>query len=332
MFTLLGCTLLTVTAMASLAAGQKDAPTELRKVMVADGVELHYIERGQGVAVVFIHGTLGDYSAWDGQLGPFAETYRAIAYSRRYNYPNSNELRSQHSAVVEAEDLAGFIRKLDLGKVHLVGHSYGAYTALFLAVKHPELVRTLTLAEPPVVFMGDRVADAKERLIKRARAAFDKGDPADAVRTIVNSSREGTYEKLPEVLRKRLQRNAKELQALVTSDNMYPALDRAAVGKIAVPTLLLSGDKSPPSHKSIDAELERLLPAKKRQRVTISDSDHGMWFQQPEACRKAVLEFLSDRRASQRRALSTVEQGGDRSAAGPDRAARTRAAARASKS
>jgi pimeloyl-ACP methyl ester carboxylesterase len=74
---------------------------------------------------------------------------------------------------------------------------------------------------------------------------------------------------------------------------MYPALDRDAVRKIAVPTLLLSGEKSPASQKAVDAELERLLPEKGRQRVIIRDADHGMWFQQPEACRKAVLEFLA---------------------------------------
>jgi pimeloyl-ACP methyl ester carboxylesterase len=38
--------------------------------------------------------------------------------------------------------------------------------------------------------------------------------------------------------------------------------------------------------------LERLLPEKGRQGVITRDADHGMWFQQPEACRKAALEFL----------------------------------------
>jgi non-heme chloroperoxidase len=278
--------------MASMSAGQADKLPKLQKVAVGDGVELHYVERGKGAAVLFIHGSLADYSAWDAQLGPFAQTYRAIAYSRRYNYPNTNRLRPKHSAVVEAEDLAALIKKLDLGKVHLVGHSYGAYTALFLAVTHPELVRTLTLAEPPVVFAGDRVADAKQLLVKRARTAFAKGAPEDAVRTIVNSSREGAYDKIPAPFRKRLLRNARELEALVTSDNMYPGLERDAVRKIAVPTLLLSGAKSQSSQQSVDKELERLLPEKTRQRVIIRDADHGMWFQQPEACRKAVLEFL----------------------------------------
>ena len=277
--------------VASLA-DQRDRPPQARKVAVADQVELHYVERGKGVAVLFVHGTLGDYSVWNAQLGPFAETYRAVAYSRRYNYPNTNKLQPKHSSIVEADDLAAFIKKLDLGKVHIVGHSYGAYTALFLAVAHPELVRTLTLAEPPVVFAGDQVPDAKKRVIKQARAAFEKGDTEGAVRAVVDSSREGTYDKIPEPFRKLLLRNARELEALVTSEDMYPALNRDAVRKIVVPALLLSGEKSPPSQESIDRELERLLPEKARRRVIIHDADHAMWFQQPEACRNAVFEFL----------------------------------------
>jgi pimeloyl-ACP methyl ester carboxylesterase len=276
----------------STLAAQENKPPELRKVTVGDGVELHYVEHGQGSAVLFIHGTLGDYSVWSGQLGPFAESYRAIAYSRRYNYPNANKLRPNHSAIIEADDVAAFIQKLGLGKTHIVGHSYGAYTALFLAVQHPELVRTLNLAEPPVVFAGDQIEDAKERLVKRARAAFEKGDPEGAVRAIVNSSQEGRYDKIPEAFRKLLLRNAKELEALVTSDNMYPALDREAVRKITTPTLLLSGEKSPATQKFVDEKLERLIPEKLRKRVIIRDADHGMWFQRPEACRKEVLEFL----------------------------------------
>src|SRR5262245_46888036 len=196
-------------AVASLPAGEKDEPPGLRKVSVG-GVELHYVERGKGVAVLFVHGTLGDYSTWDGQLGPFAESYRAIAYSRRYNYPNKNKVRPKHSAVVEAEDLAGLIKKLDLGKVHLVGHSYGGYAALFLAVKHPELVRTLTLSEPPAVFAGDRLGEDRERTVKQARAAVKKGDTEGALRAVVDSSRPGTYATIPAPFRKLLLRNARE--------------------------------------------------------------------------------------------------------------------------
>ena len=81
---------------------------------------------------------------WKDQVQAFGETYHAIAYSRRYNFPNTNELRPNHSAAVDAEDLADLMQELNLGKSHIVGFSYGGCSALFLAVKHPELGSILT--------------------------------------------------------------------------------------------------------------------------------------------------------------------------------------------
>ena len=83
----------------------KDESFETRKVTVGDGMELHYLEHGSGVPVVFVHGSLSDGGFWNEQLGPFAASgYRAIAYSRRYNPPNTNKPRPGYSAAVDADD------------------------------------------------------------------------------------------------------------------------------------------------------------------------------------------------------------------------------------
>src|SRR5262249_37426835 len=147
-----------------------------------------------------------------------------------------------------------------------------------------------TLAEPPVVFAGDKVDETKQRLLMRARTAFAKGTPEEAVRAVIDSSQDGKYDKMPKPIHALLLRNAAELKALVTSEDMYPPLDRNAVRQIEVPTLLLLGENSAPSLKRGTEELEHLL--KNCRRVLIAGADHGMWFQQPEACGQAVMAFL----------------------------------------
>ncbi len=52
---------------------------------------------------------------------------------------------------MDAEDLAKLIATLGLPRAHIVGHSYGAYVALLLATRHPELVRSVVLSEAPVM-------------------------------------------------------------------------------------------------------------------------------------------------------------------------------------
>ena len=89
-----------------MAAGQEQ---QLKKIHV-NGVELHYVDRGQGEPVIFIHGGLADYRMWEAQTAAFARDYRTIAYSRRYNFPNTNRrLRPDYSWSVDAQDLAALI-------------------------------------------------------------------------------------------------------------------------------------------------------------------------------------------------------------------------------
>src|SRR6476660_9523421 len=114
------------------AIAQSVSPTKIR----VNDVELHYIEQGQGEPLILLHGGQGDYRSWEPQMKVLSPQYRVISYSRRYNYPNNNPFTAKyHSAYTEADDLAAFIRRLKLGRVHLVGTSIGAFTALVLAVR-----------------------------------------------------------------------------------------------------------------------------------------------------------------------------------------------------
>jgi len=131
--------------------GASSSEMKTKEVRVND-LTLHYIELGQGTPVLLVHGTLEDYRTWDGQLEALSKGYRLISYSRRYHYPNEWPKDStDFSVTIHARDLAAFIKALNLPPVHLIGHSYGAYIAFLVARDHPEVIRSLTLGEPPVM-------------------------------------------------------------------------------------------------------------------------------------------------------------------------------------
>ena len=149
--------LVSVTAMffvASPSFAQKGASSSeirTREVQI-NGLTLHYIELGQGTPVVLVHGTLEDYRTWDGQLEAFSKGYQLLSYSRRYHYPNEwTKDATDFSVTIHARDLAAFIKALNLPPVHLIGHSYGAFIAFLVARDHPEVIRSLTLGELPVM-------------------------------------------------------------------------------------------------------------------------------------------------------------------------------------
>jgi non-heme chloroperoxidase len=287
-------------------AAQERALT-LRRVVVNHGVELHYVERGTGAPVVFVHGSLSDGSYWTDQVNAFAEAgYRAIAYSRRYNPPNNNKPQPGYSAITDAEDLAAFIKKLHLGRVNVVGHSYGAYTALFLAARHPELVRTLVLAEAPAVSLLEHLggeqaatgkamfADIQERMVRPMQAAFKKGDREAGLRTFINYVLDDpkAWDKMPDNAHQDMLDRAHEWDVMMTTGELFPLIEPQTIRKITAPTLLLSGEKSYRFLGLIDEELTRLLPHARR--IILAGATHRMWFEQPEACRNDVLEFLRE--------------------------------------
>ena len=290
----------------NLPAGAQTAMAlpAIQQVQIGNGIELHYVELGKGQAVVFVHGSLSDGSFWNPQLRPFAESYHVIAYSRRYNQPNVNQPLPAYSAVGDADDLAGLIKKLHLGRVHVIGHSYGAYTALFLAVRHPELVRSLVIAEAPAVsLLGDlpgeqaelgkaTLADIRQGMEEPMVAAFRKGDRDAGVAAFINylSNDPKGWEKWPEQARQDTLKNAHEWDVMLTEGELFPDLKSEEVKKIKAPTLLLSGAKTFEFLKLIDEELGRLLPD--NHRIVLPDATHHLFYEQPEKCRKVIIEFL----------------------------------------
>ncbi|MFU8814288.1 MAG: alpha/beta fold hydrolase [Pseudomonadales bacterium] len=289
--------------LAEIDESSRERDMQALKRAELDGIELHYIETGaaQGQPVVLVHGSLADYSYWQQsrQIEQLAERYRVIAYSRRYNYPNDNAPLGDHSAAVEAADLARLLESLALGPVHLVGHSYGAYTALLLTLEHPELVRSLVLAEPPVLPWlpdipgGEGVMESfmAESWQPMGRTFRKQGDEAGLERTaqwyfgVPFAEVDAQWQTL-------FSRNVREWRAIATSPSAFPPIDASRLGALSKPVLLLSGGRNAGGYNDlIDGYLERLLP--NAQRVVIADASHEMFLDHPEKSARAMLDFLA---------------------------------------
>lgn len=232
------------------------------RVVVGD-IELHYIEEGQGEPLILLHGGQGDYRAWQPQMEALASRYRVIAYSRRYHYPNANALVSDsHSALVDAADLAGFIGALGSAPVHLVGTSYGAFTALALALEHPELVRTMVLAEPPVhqwVTGTARGAGLYREFMttvhEPAAKAFEAGDDKAAMRVFIDAfDGRGAFDGLAADRRRTVMENARFFRAITSSSDPFPNLPKEGVRRLRMPVLVVKGADTDELHALVVEE------------------------------------------------------------------------------
>ncbi len=277
--------------------GNETMITQLElKTLSVNGVDLHYIERGQGHAVVFVHGGTTDFRSWISQIEPFAQRYRVVAYSRRYHFPNGGaEQAAEYLAAEHRDDLAGLVRALHLAPAHMVASSYGAFISLLVAREYPELVRSLVLGEPPVpMLLGAEAVRAMGEQVQPSREAFARGDGEEAVRVFIERVvGKGGLDRFPPAARQMILDNAPEFKLEVNSPpsryfGEFSAEDARAIG---IPTLLLEGESSPEFlHRMTDA-LARSLP--NVERATIPHASHGMHNQNPQGYNDAVLAFLA---------------------------------------
>lgn len=268
------------------------------KRLVLGGVELHYIEQGQGEPLIFLHGGQGDYRSWQPHMDALSPHYRVISYSRRYHYPNENPLRADYSPLVDADDLAALIKELELGRVHLVGTSIGAFAALALALKQPSMVRTLVLAEPPILAWAasspDGAAlyrDFMARTHEQAAPAFAAGNDEAAVRFFIDAfDGSGTFTAHPEQRRLAIMQNVNYFKAITLSSDPYPDLPKDSVSRVNAPVLVVRGEHTHEVGRFLSDELVRVL--ERARYVVIPNAGHGSPRENPEAFIAAVVEFL----------------------------------------
>ena len=100
--------------------------------------------------MVLIHGLASNLAFWySGIILPLRYRYRVTAY----DLPGHGMSGMPHSGYTHkemADDLLGLVQYLGLERFHLVGHSFGGLVSLSFAIRYPEYIRSLTLADVPI--------------------------------------------------------------------------------------------------------------------------------------------------------------------------------------
>jgi pimeloyl-ACP methyl ester carboxylesterase len=272
-----------------------------------NGRQLHYVDQGgesrQTPAIIFVHGGLDDYRCWQFQMDSFSKKYRVISYSRRFAYPHKwiGNVVTDNTIEDNANDLAELIRKLDVAPAHLVGASYGAFTALYCLSKNPDLAKTMVLNEPPIMQFLARSpikedAELLQRFITRVqdpnRNASREGDFRKATQVAIDGIMdiENYFEQLPEKDKQFLIDNAKSLESELEStlSTSYTIEDVKQI--TTIPTLLVKGELSPKYFLRIVDILSDNMPNSKE--IVIPNVSHDD-FKSGNFFTSKVMEFFA---------------------------------------
>ncbi len=115
------------------------------------GGTVHYREGGEGPPVVLVHGWIESSWCWLRLFDQVSSQYRCHALDLLgFGQTTIPEEATEFDIQAQVDLVLQFLETRVEGPVHLVGHSMGGMIALQVAVKRPELLRSLTLASAPI--------------------------------------------------------------------------------------------------------------------------------------------------------------------------------------
>jgi len=253
------------------------------------------------IPVVFIHGTNTGLDMAPAQFRAFAGRGRTLTYSRRFHAPNpvSSDDTATYSAALHADDLAAFLRATKSAPADIVGSSYGGLVALVLAMRHPEVVHSLVLAEPAVVGAlagtpsGDSLRHLAYNSLAPARGLMQRGDSAGAVAMFGDiTGGPGSFARLPAGVQQYLLGYRGELarELAAPEDAWLPPLDCNELKNIKTPTLVLLGDHGQRLFGIASRTVARCLPNARLE--VIPNSGHVIAIDNPAPFTNSVKAFL----------------------------------------
>jgi pimeloyl-ACP methyl ester carboxylesterase len=291
--------LLVVAGIAGCETMTGPGPAPVPKRVQVNGAELSYVEQGQGPTVLFVHGAGQDWRAWDGLRSEVASRYRYVALSRRHHHPNAwpDDGRS-YTFDQNVDDIAAFIRQLNVGKVHLVGNSYGGRLAGFVAAKYPDLLRTVVLGEaslvPPDSAEGKAAVAAYQGDLGRARTAALASDNQLAAEIVINAilADPKGYESLSPDRKQNVVDNARTMGPMFKSPPSTTAMNCQVLREFKVPALVVRGENTRDAFRHGNDQMLKCLPAGSETAV-IPDARHVWALDNPSAASNAILAFLN---------------------------------------
>lgn len=263
---------------------------------------VEYVDVGDGIPLVFVHGAISDYRTWGYMLLPISETYRYLALSMRLHgtldWPNKDQLFDVN---LDVEDIIAFIEAKKLGPVYVVGWSSSGDTVSALARARPDLLRGIIIFEP----VNDELIDPtknpdppKEEGLdfSRVQTRLEEQDIDGAVialfETVLEKST-GEFQTEPAMLQRIVLDNARTVPVDVSPNQ--PVVDCEYVKEITIPGLILYGETTNTTWQYMSKRYADCLPNSEISEV--KNANHDGPLSQPQQLADLIDTFIQETEA-----------------------------------
>jgi 3-oxoadipate enol-lactonase len=255
-------------------------------------IDIYYEVHGEGEPLLLITALSGDLTSWIFQIPEFSRKYRVIVFDNR-GAGRTDVPDIPYSTEMMADDSAGLLNALGIEKAHILGHSMGSFIAQELALKYPQLIRSLVLAsagtqETP---MGKHLIDLWTRM---AREGVNREIYVRELLLWVFTDKFFENTELVQIA----------VDALMTSPYPQPTHGlihqvgaclehntKDRISNIIAPTVVLVGKEDILVPVRMSEELAAGING--AELVVLEGAGHGVYYEAADKFNLAVLEFLS---------------------------------------
>ena len=260
-----------------------------------NGANLFYEDSGgdDKEVIVFSHGLLMNHHMFDAQVETLKADYRCIRYDHR-GQAQSETTEDGYDMDSLAEDARALIEKLTIAPCHFVGLSMGGFVGQRLAIRYPELLKSLVLLETSAD------PEPQENIPKYTLLNFiarwlglglvvRQVMPILLGKTFLNDP---SRKALRETWRKHIISHdrrgiTRAVKGVISRDGVYDQLD-----KITVPTLIMVGDEDV---ATVPEKSERIQAKIRGSRlVRIPGAGHSSTIEEPDFVTDAISTFLKE--------------------------------------
>jgi pimeloyl-ACP methyl ester carboxylesterase len=249
-------------------------------------VEVAYERVGEGPPLVFVHGAACDGRLWRPQAAVLADELTVVAWDEP-GAGRSSDVPEGFGLADYADCLASVIDDLALGPAHVAGISWGGTVALELYRRRPELVATLILVDTYAGWKGSLPEEEVQARVEGVRHLLEA--PADEFDPVLPGLFAGGP---PVAFRSLLEEIAADVrpESLRTQISVMAEADQTdLLPGIAVPTLLIWGERDARSPLRVARQFQRSIPG--AELVVIPDCGHVSNLERPELFTEAVRTF-----------------------------------------
>jgi pimeloyl-ACP methyl ester carboxylesterase len=241
----------------------------------ANDLKIGYETAGSGPPLVLVHGaTSSGHDNFGAQIPVLARLFRIYAPDARGHASTRWDAAAGFRAESLVDDLAAFVAALGLESVHLLGFSMGGMTALAFSAHHPHRVRSLVVGG--ISPLREPRASVARRLMDPDRIERDdRGWAAVLARRHDAVQGVGAWRRL--------------LPAIAQDVAVQPLLTPAELHAIAVPALVIAGDRDPFLPVDQAWALSRQLGDGRL--LIVPDSGHDVLAGRPHLVNEALLGF-----------------------------------------